>query len=73
MTSQFFNMISSLNFFDVAVFFLSGLVTGEVYNRYFWHNLFICNSQINKKAYPQTLQFFAHTQNISYDHIHTKK
>ena len=29
----------------------------EVYNRYFWHILFICSFQINKKAYLQTLKF----------------
>ena len=29
----------------------------EVYNRYFWHILFIQNCKINKKAYPQTLKF----------------
>ena len=29
----------------------------EVHNRYFWHTLFTCNFQINKKAYLPILKF----------------
>ena len=37
----------------------------EVYNRRFWHTLFIYNFKINKKAYLQTLKFLSILPNIS--------
>ena len=44
---------------------LKKVVTTEVYNRRFWHTLFIYNIQINKKAYLQTLKFLPIPPNIS--------
>ena len=45
----------------------------DVYNRCFWHTLFTCNFQVNKKAYLEILKFLLISTNISMTPIHTKK